>query len=164
MSNLKTKLKQIKQDISKMELLENNEDFATLFSIVLTIFLARIISTFTLAFSFSRKWSLAKMWGWFPVIAFHTDNATFTRLNSYSILITTIIAATILIYQISKNNQNRSFLWLLGLWMTGLQFLIALYLNKYFNFSTTPTIGLPVFIVIFMSSGVYFKNYLKSKQ
>ena len=160
MTTLQTKFKTFQKDISNMELLEHNKDFGTLFAIVLTIFLSRIISTFALAFSFSKKWSLIKMWGWFPIIAFHTDNVTFTRLNSYSILITTVVTATVLIYQISKSNKNRSFLWLLGLWMTGLQFLIALYLNKYFSFSTTPIIGIPLFLLIFMVSGVYFKKYI----
>ncbi len=128
------------------------------FFISALILLIRVMTTFLLAFRFSQDYSIEFVKGVLPIIVFSSERIVFTKINTYSIFFTSAIVFFIfsIIYFAERSKMGRcknAILWLLGLFVTVLQYLVALFLNKYTQFSTSRELELP--LTVLLSAGLF---------
>lgn len=135
----------------------------------LAIIFTRMFFAFLFAAIYDQEWYIYMMWDKIPTIAFNTDFATFTKINSFSILATTITLFILFLYALFSKNKSywqllRVRLWFSGVILTFFQFIIALFLNQYISFSTNPNIGVPITIFMFVAVILYMRFSTRFEQ
>jgi hypothetical protein len=109
------------------------------FFVSLYLLVFRLFFTFLFAFVFVQQWHIEKMWGWFPIVAFNSDIETFTKMNSYAVVITGIAVLCAFIFQIFARYQRQRmykiYAWYAGVLMLLLQYGILLFINGWVRFS-----------------------------
>lgn len=141
---------------------------STLVKISIVILLSRILFTFIFSLFYAESWHFDFMWGFFPVIAFNANWEGFTKINSYSILATTIVIFVLFLRSVNKddyfNVRFGRYLWYLGIWITLIQFGVAIYLNKYLQFSTNSMIAIPLTVMVLYSTIIVFKERIRGEE
>ena len=110
----------------------------TLFvAIYLLVF--RLFFTFLFAFMLVQQWHIEKVWGWFPIVAFNSEAETFTKMNSYAIIVTGITVLCFYIFQIFAHYQRQRkykiYAWYVGVLMLLIQYLVLILINNRIRFS-----------------------------
>ena len=110
----------------------------TLFvAIYLLVF--RLFFTFLFAFIFVQQWHIEKVWGWFPIVAFNSDIDTFTKMNSYAIIVTGSTVLCFFIFQIfahfQRQRKYKIYAWYIGVLMLLIQYLVLILINNRLRFS-----------------------------
>ena len=110
----------------------------TLF-VALYLLVFRLFFTFLFAFMFVQQWHVEKMWGWFPIVAFNSDMDTFTKMNSYAIVVTGLTVLCFYIFQVFAHYQlqrrYKIYAWYIGVLMLLVQYLVLLMINNRLRFS-----------------------------
>ena len=137
----------------------------------IAILLSRVIFTFIFAWIFGQSWHIQRMWGILPVIVFNSDPEIFTKLNSYSMVSTGVILfmAFLIVAMKRKSLEIRDFLaklhlWYLGVVLTVIQYVIALWINKYVQFSINPQIGYPMVGLALVATLIYVYTIVQIRQ
>jgi hypothetical protein len=140
----------------------------TLVKVSIMILLSRILFTFIFSLFYAESWHFDFMWGFFPVIAFNANWDGFTKINSYSILATTIVIFIFFLRSVNKedyfNVRFGRYIWYLGIWTTLIQFGVALYLNQYLQFSTNSMIAIPLTVMVLYSTIIVFKERIRGER
>ncbi|MFA5986422.1 MAG: hypothetical protein WC819_03680 [Parcubacteria group bacterium] len=130
------------------------------FFVSLYLLIFRLFFTFLFAFIFVQQWHVEKAWGWFPIVAFNSDIETFTKMNSYAIVLTSIAVLSLFIFQIFAHYQSQRmykiYAWYLGVVMLLVQYAILIYINALVRFSISTDLWLIfVGIILFATFMLY---------
>ena len=130
------------------------------FFVSLYLLVFRLFFTFLFAFIFVQQWHVEKVWGWFPIVAFNSDIDTFTKMNSYAIVVTSIAVLGLFIFQIFAHYQSQRmykiYAWYLGVVMLLVQYLILIYINTLVRFSINTDLWMIFFgIILFATLMLY---------
>jgi hypothetical protein len=130
------------------------------FFVSLYLLVFRLFFTFLFAFIFAQQWYVQKMWGWLPIVAFNSDLETFTKMNSYAVVVTAIIVTSLFVLQIfarhDSQREYKVYAWYLGVVMLLMQYMILLYINSLVRFAiNTDLWWIFIGIIIFATALLY---------
>jgi hypothetical protein len=139
----------------------------TLF-VALYLLVFRLFFTFLFAFMFVQQWHVEKMWGWFPIVAFNSDMDTFTKMNSYAIVVTGITVVCFFIFQIFAHYQPQRlykiYAWYVGVLMLLVQYLVLLLINGKIRFSISTNLWIIFIGFIIFATGLLYIWYKYLRQ
>jgi len=99
----------------------------------------RLFYTFLFAFIFAQRWHIEKVRGWFPIVAFNSDAETFTKMNSYAIVLTGVTVLSFFIFQVfavyQPQRKYKIYAWYIGVVMLMVQYATLIFINHYLRFS-----------------------------
>lgn len=126
------------------------------FFVSLYLLVFRLFFTFLFAFIFAQQWHVEKMWGWLPIVAFNSDLETFTKMNSYAIIVTSIVVFALYIFQVFAQHDSQRdykvYAWYLGVVMLLVQYTILIYINTLVRFSINTDLWWIFFVMIVFST------------
>lgn len=109
------------------------------FFVSLYLLVFRLFFTFFFAFMFAQQWHVEKMWGWFPIVAFNSDINTFTKMNSYAVIVTGVMVLCFFVFQCFAHYQEQRkykiYAWYTGVLMLLLQYAVLIAINQRIRFS-----------------------------
>lgn len=109
------------------------------FFVSLYLLVFRLFFTFLFAFLFAQQWHVEKVWGWLPIVAFNSDMETFTKMNSYAVVVTSIVVCALFVFQVfahyDSQREYKVYAWYLGVVMLLVQYAILIYINGLLRFS-----------------------------
>ncbi len=109
------------------------------FFVALYLLVFRLFFTFLFAFIFVQQWHVQKMWGWLPIVAFNSNIETFTKMNSYAIVVTGVMVVSFFIFQCfaqyQEQRQYKIYAWYTGVLMLLVQYTILIAINQQIRFS-----------------------------
>lgn len=130
------------------------------FFVSLYLLVFRLFFTFLFAFIFVQQWHVEKVWGWFPIVAFNSDIETFTKMNSYAIVMTSIAVLGLFVFQVFAHYQShriyKVYAWYLGVVMLLVQYAILIYINALVRFSINTNLWLIFIGIILLASAVLY--------
>jgi magnesium-transporting ATPase (P-type) len=104
-----------------------------------------------------QQWHVERAWGWFPIVAFNSDIETFTKMNSYAIVLTSVAVLSLFIFQVFAHYQSQRmykiYAWYLGIVMLLVQYAILIYINALVRFSISTDLWL-IFVSIILFATV----------
>lgn len=130
------------------------------FFVSLYLLVFRLFFTFLFAFVFLQQWHVEKVWGWFPIVAFNSDVETFTKMNSFAIIATSILVFSLYIFQVfaryDSQREYKVYAWFLGVVMLLVQYTILIYINALIQFSVSTNLWIIFFgMIIFAAFLLY---------
>ncbi len=134
------------------------------FFVALYLLVFRLFFTFFFAFIFVQQWHIEKMWGWFPIVAFNSDIETFTKMNSYAVVVSGALVLCFFIFQVfahyQQQRQYKIYAWYLGVIMLLVQYLILIAINYRIRFSINTHLWF-VFIAYSIIASILLYLWLK---
>jgi len=150
----------------------------TLF-VALYLLVFRLFFTFLFAFMLVQQWHIEKMWGWFPIVAFNSDINTFTKMNSYAVVVTGVTVMLFFMFQVfahyQKQRKYKIYAWYVGVLMLLIQYLVLILINNRLRFSIDTNLWWFFIGLIVMATGLLclwykyirqwkFRRYYKKQQ
>ncbi|PID52246.1 MAG: hypothetical protein CR972_03105 [Candidatus Moraniibacteriota bacterium] len=138
------------------------------FFVSLYLLVFRLFFTFLFAFIFFQQWHVQKMWNWFPIVAFNSDIETFTKMNSYAIVVTGVTVLGFFIFQCFAQYQEQRkykiYAWYTGVLMLLVQYAILIAINQQLRFSINTNLWFFFigFIVIATGQLYIWQKYLRN--
>jgi hypothetical protein len=134
----------------------------TLFvAIYLLVF--RLFFTFLFAFLMVQQWHIEKMWGWFPIVAFNSDMDTFTKMNSYAVVVTGVTVMLFYMFQIFAHYQPQRkykiYAWYIGVLMLLVQYVVLILINNRLRFSIDTNLWWFFIGIIFLATVMLYLWY-----
>ncbi len=140
-----------------------DELFYHTFFVSLYLLVFRLFYTFLFAFIFVQQWHVERVWGWFPIVAFNSDLDTFTKMNSYAIVITGVTILCLFVYQIFAGYESQRmykiYAWYAGIVMLLVQYIILIYINTLVRFSINTDLWWIFIGMIICASGLLYLWY-----
>jgi len=134
----------------------------TLF-VALYLLVFRLFYTFLFAFILTQQWHIEKMWGWFPIVAFNSDASTFTKMNSYAIIVTGVTVLCFFIFQVFAHYQSQRkykiYAWYVGVLMLLVQYLVLILINSRLRFSIDTHLWMFFVGFIILATGLLWAWY-----
>ena len=143
------------------------------FFVSLYLLVFRLFFTFLFAFRFSQQWHVEKMWGWLPIVAFNSNLETFTKMNSYAVVVTAAIVTSLFVFQVfarhDSQREYKVFAWYLGVVMLLVQYVILLYINSLVRFAINTDlwwifIGMIIFATVLLYLWTRFIRQIRFRQ
>lgn len=137
------------------------------FFVSLYLLVFRLFFTFLFAFIFVQQWHVEKAWGWFPIVAFNSDIDTFTKMNSYAIIVTGASVLCFFIFQCFAHYQQQRkykiYAWYFGVLMLLLQYAILIAINYRIRFSINKDLWV-IFVGFIVIATIMFYLWYKYLQ
>lgn len=133
------------------------------FFVSLYLLVFRLFFTFLFAFIFVQQWHVEKIGGWFPIVAFNSDMDTFTKMNSYAVVVTGIAVLCFFVFQCFGHYQEQRkykiYAWYFGVLMLLLQYGILIAINYRIRFSINTNLWLIFLGLIIVATAMLYIWY-----